>query len=643
MVDATDAPVQGGELQCAWSTNGGSLRFERDGEIETRALNSSRGVYEFSRPWPMAGIMLTALPVEGLPSQKVIPFLWHEDGKTLDRADDVTWDVELRCGVSEYPHVWGEITVDGERRLPSRLTATLMQEFPPTISTLEDLVLHDDRTAIIRKEECEYWAWPVTVGAQGVWLTSVETIPAWFPLTPEMETAQYRIDAALHTGRDFILTVVAEETAAPVPLLPLIVEYQIIVDHDPESTRHRVHRVPRTTDEEGRCLVRGVPEEHATLIVRSGHRLESSKRIFASQVEALEGDPARATAVLPRESAGTARVWGYLPAFSGFPAEPFSSIASRTSVNAVCEVVARAGEDSSDPMAVAVADEDLAGGRWSLSLSPGEYELWVRSRQARVSEIRELDLEANEVAGPFELLPLEGPYATFEWTGGPLLATLTVKYGTEGGHLVSSTGVEPIPERGVCAIPIVDSTREAVRVEIVNRGVYEVFHVSEELTSTADAPFDLHGKAAVPLVVSVNGQTPSGEGRLSLYRLKSSASEVTVAANCVLRDGATAEAIPLPPGDYYYFLHDSEYPGAVCGIARLGAGGTRSVLAWTGTAMRLKELPPEFDRDTIELVSIGGRNLDDLLPIRFRRFRTASLGMHSGRPIHIDLYGTTWR
>ena len=369
------------------------------------------------------------------------------------------------------------------------------------------------------------------------------------------------------------------------------------------------HTVRKTTDAQGNCVFRSLPEDGIVTLTETKDERGEFKPLLSLTV--TRESPAELAQTV-RVNAKRASVWGILPVPEGGGASASTLRVHR----------ARASETGGRSYDERFVDQN-ARARWSFECEvPSEWLIWLDEYGERVSPIMRVAVDRAESIGPVTIeraatrdvllriihLPASGNLTLFvtDVAGGPMQKETFVFEAADLEHVIHVRG----------------------RVHLIVRcnasGPESRIGISETLTidpqAVSELVVDMHGDRLHKVELRLNGAYPSRGGILSLRALSNTGRMTGFQSVFILNIGVCAMSNALPAGAYMYSLQSTEDAGLIYGIVNVSDAEDEDTVKidWHG-----KAIPREMLGIGVELVSLDGFSCANLTPIE-RQIRWSS-------------------
>ena len=579
-----------------------------EARLLSQAVVPAEDRYAFTLPEDTASAVVTGRVNDLMPASKyatIRPIGSHASGP----ANAV--HVELLCGEPPTePHVFGDITFDGERVVPEGLRILLLQE--PPGDALGDLhYQYGQRVARIWRSKASYTVAPLSNRARGLAISGDRVAPRYVPLeAPGLGSV--RVDLDLVSAHTMRLEVVSQETLQPVGLVPLEIDLKV-------KGGGLYQSFPREglTDRNGVCTIQDIPQEG---FIRVSVRSKDGHVLLEEHLRGVDGDLTRVVQ-LPDEPGASGTLWGTVSAAR--LTEPNSRCFSTARTEGAPVVrIERLDDLETAKQAAAFTVET---GEWSYEGEPGRYRVWLESSGIRKSDYATAELRAGAWVGPVSLAAMEDQLAPVRISNlGDCLDLELLALDSFGRRLHSESGIPRRPEV-FCNLPIADGATTAI-LKLSLRG---------DATLALEAPFSSANglTVAVPPTTHISfvGNRLPDTGLVTIYLLSGPGW-----SRAVFRGQLAAGTIraPLPEGNYFYRF-DPTSEAVVCGRFDVPLGGRNELVCrWEGTPV---ELTPGAKEVVVE--SLGSLSLPDL-PYDLSRFRLAPT---RGPSVFVDAAHATYR
>jgi hypothetical protein len=477
--------------------------------------------------------------------------------------------IELVVGADPIePSLRGDITVDGQRRVPRGLKIE-----PGDFEVVPDDFLEEyPRGAFMRinAADASYLYAERVRGAFKLWVTSDETAPRLF----EIDDDDAVVDLALASGRTLEVTVLDRATGRIVPHFELFVSVGVVVERGFFREVWRDHSWFQRTGTDGVARLRGLAEEGRVEIRRDDEQHVVEFEPSPRQPGAVRGyvmagtdpllslrladdgvDPLRATLRVDVERP-TRRVTGTVP--SEFLARgPFDEAPVQ-----LFWAKEPAGERPQRRDAPIVPDAD---GDWSLEVPPDTTLLiWGERERWRVSEVARVAVAADDVSG-VAIVPRRGVEVAVRIRRCPADGWISLSIHDPGavtplGAVHASNG--GTFERRFLLDGPTNVAVEWQKVRGGEGGSPQRRRVDPATTSSIE--FDLDGEGARPLeLVLDRGELPTPIALVLVGVDDDGTVRFDRRAFTVLADGRSTEPIALAAGRWLWFVNDDRGDGAL--------------------------------------------------------------------------------
>jgi hypothetical protein len=569
------APVTRGHVDCEWKGRRTSNTATGRVGVDIAGL-----VSEIELPSAAETCLVTASMSGHPPAQIELAGFRRKALESTPIAGRVDRDVSVTLLDSiAGPTLSGSITVNGERRVPDGL------------DIIVDLT---SGCALVNRVDATYVVPSLARGVpKTVRVESQESWPQSFRDPAPDAVGNWKLDLAVVSRRSLRVSALDALTHGPAQGVDLICE--IVGEAPREGTGYR--RVRKTTDVDGVCVFRGLPDGDKVSVREARELDEHVSPLFSMSVTATTPDELRASVQV---NAPRALVWGTLP-----------KELSLGSLGSHRYVVRRARSSkaghSSGEIAVALA----ADGRWSFECDvPSQWVVWIGGENAIVTQVQRVVVDRVQEYGPI-------PLALATTTNlrvivrnpprGGVNITARDELGRDVYRKLLGTAPDQFPSRAVGGeivdtIPVQGTV--VVTIEAFSRGgAQSTRSITVDPRLVTELVTDLRDLRERDFELRVNGTAPHGGTALELCRLDDTGAEMDETAYVSLADGASRAALPMADGTYFYSI--SEAAGAVIGIIRFPSESESSVVKidWRGRWVPRADLGVGIELETLDGVS----------------------------------------
>ncbi|HEX5050595.1 MAG TPA: sigma-70 family RNA polymerase sigma factor [Planctomycetota bacterium] len=481
--------------------------------------------------------------------------------------------------------------------------------------------------------------WSLDLGHEDqvtLWVTSACVVPAQIPVPKELLRRGGVFDLHLDSGRCLILLFLDEASRAPLAHLDFELSKAIELQRGMGRVVTREATQRCRTGDDGKALVRGLPMDGAlsvttdlelherNVLMRGGATMRGvfhGERIWSMWVRADMPRQLEQT-ILTRAPLGQATAAGQVPAWARAPG-------SRPGASGV-RVVARMWSDDAGSRGDAFAIDEDAQGLFELrAQAPSRYQVWLERTGSR-EPLSPPVLVVFEHAGahaPIVFEPMQRVTVRLSCTNVPAAGTLDLlATGSQAG--ARSQQVRCAGE--ALAIEVSAVAGERLRLSLQPEGsAHDKSAWSREFVIDEARPelrVDLAGSWRT---VQIDGDAGAlrGDGAVSLLACRNGEASIDEHIVVLLRDGAAATPVHVPPGRWVYSFSDGASP-AVWGVVDVAAQPTGPLLL----RPRLGLVPVGDLRPGVRFDEIGGVSLRSL-PERLRTWQAPAAGSEVAFPL----------